>query len=102
MNARPLIPGFRFHEGKLTISTEEEVRVIHAWPYLRAIRRVAPRTDWKPWAPFTPSFRLLRHAAAANGSEPDDEYDFRDVKSRALDPASISKRTIAESRRRTA
>jgi len=87
MNARQLIPGFRFQEGKLIVSTEEDVRVIHAWPYLRAIRRVAPRTGWKPWVPFTPSFRLLRLAAPTNGSEPDDQDAFRDVKSRALDPA---------------
>ena len=87
MNARPLIPGFRFHEGKLIISTEEEVKVIHAWPYLRAIWRGAPRMGWKPWVPFVPSFRLLRRAAPTNGNEPDDQYDFRDVKSRALDPA---------------
>jgi len=87
MNARQLIPGFRFQEGKLIVSTEEDVRVIHAWPYLRAIRRVAPRTGWKPWVPFTPSFRLLRRAAPTNGSEPDDQDAFRDVKSRALDPA---------------
>jgi len=83
MNVRNLIPGFRFRDGKLMFFTEQEIRIIHAWPDLRAARKDPAAGNWRP---FTPCSRLLRRTAQAEGKEPDDQFGFAEVKSQAVDP----------------
>jgi len=83
MNARPLIPGFRFREGKLIISTEQDIRIIESWPSLKAIRKTPPSSQWLS---FTPCSRLLRRPERPGAKAPDEDFGFAEVKSVALDP----------------
>jgi hypothetical protein len=77
---RLLRPGFKFRDGKLIISTKEEVKIIHSWPDLKAIRKP---TDRKAWSNFVPLFRLLRPKSLADDG---DSLGSGNVRSTALDP----------------
>ena len=76
---RLLRPGFRFYNGKLMITTDEQVRIIESWPDLKAIRKL---TENKYWEKFVPVVRLLRPKSASTI----DSLGPGNVRSMALDP----------------
>ena len=81
---RELIPGFRFHLGRLMIVTSQEVKLVDTWPDLNAVRKPAGKAHWTP---FVPCFRFLR-PKPASGTEADQrELGPVGVRSRGLDPA---------------
>ena len=92
---RPLIPGFRFRDGKLIISTEEDIRIIESWPSLKAIRKTPPAG---PWLSFTPCSRLLRRPERPGAKDAEEEFGFAEVKSVALDPLFEKTRAFANFR----
>lgn len=57
MGPRPLIPGFRFKEGRLLIFTTAETMALQTGPEFKAERKLAGEREWTP---FSPKFRLLR------------------------------------------
>ena len=81
---RAALPGFRFRDGKLIVCTEEEVKIVHTWPSLVAIRKGAVQTTWTP---LVPCFRLLRPTASGAVIQPEATLGPPGVKSAVLDPA---------------
>jgi len=76
---RELRPGFKFHNGRLMITTDEQVKMIESWPDLKAIRKL---TENKFWEKFVPVSRLLRPKSARTF----DSLGPGNVRSMALDP----------------
>ena len=76
---RTLLPGFRFRNGRLTVTTQDAVRVLGCWPELQAVIRF---TDQRVWRQYVPTFRLLRPKAAGDSSA--DLLGPAGVKSEAL------------------
>jgi hypothetical protein len=74
-------PGFRFKEGRLYVSTENETLMIESWPDLAAVRT---RSRTKKWHPFVPAFRLLRPAVQRAGAVA--SLGPRNVQPGTLDP----------------
>ena len=74
-----LRPGFKFHNGRLMITTDEQVKMIESWPDLKAIRKL---TENKYWEKFVPVSRLLR----PNSARTLDSLGPGNVRSMALDP----------------
>jgi hypothetical protein len=68
----------------LVVSTEEEVKIVHTWPGLEAVRKGAGQTTWRP---LVPCFRLLRPAASGVAIQPEARLGPPGVRSIAVDPA---------------
>ena len=65
------------------VSTQEEVKIVHTWPGLEAVRKGAAQTGWKP---FVPCFRLLRPTTSGATIQPEATLGPPGVKSAVLDP----------------
>jgi hypothetical protein len=66
------------------IFTEEEVKIVHSWPGLEAVRKEQAKSSWEK---FTPCFRLLRPRNAPADRGPVDELGPEGVASKRVDPA---------------